>query len=129
MRQNKTFMGRVTALVVIDHFIENLDKFVEKPVQPRTNRSLKIPLRQNADSQTFDVRFETIFFQVALELYDSEVRLRDKLLHSIIDFSRKHDDKFSCDQLVGELLERLVELAKSPSGDKELCTSTFARLL
>ena len=49
-----------------------------------------------------------IFFQVALELFDSEVRLRDKLLHSIIDFAKKHEEKFSCDQLISELLERLV---------------------
>lgn len=70
-----------------------------------------------------------IFFQVVLELYDTEIRLRDKLLHSIIDFAQKHESKFSCDQLISDLLERLIELAKTPSSDRALCTATFAKII
>jgi hypothetical protein len=130
MRQNKSFVCRLTSLIIVDQLTQHLEQFTNvQPIQPRpkqTKRSASINQRE-VSNRDIDVRFETLFLQIILELYDAEPKLRERVLQSLMDFTDRREGKFTCDPLVLELLERLVAQAKA-SEDLPICTQAFAKI-
>jgi hypothetical protein len=61
MRQNKTFVSRITSLIVMDQLTENLNRFVNaQPMQSRSNKDLRkssVVQRSTVGERDVDVRF------------------------------------------------------------------------
>lgn len=54
-----------------------------------------------------DFRFENTIFRLALDLYDKEPTLREKVLEGISEFALFKQGNLTCDSLVVALLSRL----------------------
>lgn len=90
MNDSNTFNSKVTGLVVSNSLIHNLESFEAAILQPREAShgvlTPKIERRGNTREEVLamgsevDFRFENTIFRQALDLYDNEQSLRERVL-------------------------------------------------
>lgn len=92
MRQSGSPRSKMTGLVVLDQLVQGIQQFSKTLIQARAPSIISHRDRpQPIVSGALDVRFEMIYFQTALEIYDSMPQLRAKVMESIIKYAANRE--------------------------------------
>lgn len=110
VRQDKDRNSCFVHLTLIDEMAKNFESFVDEgPLnRKKHHKEPSSELKEEYVNKEIESKFETLYFQMMIEIYDDDLDVRDVLLRNVMKFAKK-ERAFLNSRLAWELIDKLLD--------------------